>query len=173
MHGKVLLPILGKSYGEALESQEIRLAYAAGAFTVHYFEHCFPVAPRSYAMILEHRRDELAALLGEDAEALAEYESILTAIGHLPPRSETDPAKVAERQREKEVIKRRLAALTEAHPPVHGIHRRRMWRCSTGRRATRSSFDLLDALLREQAYRLCSLARGVGRDQLPAVLRHQ
>ena len=70
-------------------------------------------------MILEYRRDELATLLGEDAEPLAEYDSILTAIKHLPPRSDTDPAKVAERQREKEVIKRRLATLTEAHPQVH------------------------------------------------------
>ena len=61
LHGKVLLPTLGKAYGEALEAQEIRLAYAAGAFTVHYFEHCFPVAPPSYAMVLAHRRDELAA----------------------------------------------------------------------------------------------------------------
>ena len=60
MHTRVLLPLLGKSYGEALESQELCLAYAAGAFTVHYFDHCFPVAPRSYAMILEYRREELS-----------------------------------------------------------------------------------------------------------------
>lgn len=40
MHERLLLPILGKAYGEALESQEIRLQYAAGAFTIHYYEHC-------------------------------------------------------------------------------------------------------------------------------------
>ena len=67
MHGKVLLPILGKSYGDALESQEIRLAYAAGALTLQYFDHDFPVAPQSYVMLLEHRHDELAALLAEDS----------------------------------------------------------------------------------------------------------
>ena len=33
MHERLLLPILGKAYGEALESQEMR--HAAGAFTIH------------------------------------------------------------------------------------------------------------------------------------------
>jgi (1->4)-alpha-D-glucan 1-alpha-D-glucosylmutase len=154
LHGKVLLPTLGKAYGEALESQEMRLAYAAGAFTVHYFDHCFPVAPPSYAMILAHRRDELAALLGSESEALAEYDSILTAIRHLPSHCETDPASEAERQREKEVIKRRLATLTEAHPPVQAFLAQNV-ALFNGTPGDPHSFDLLDALLQEQAYRLC------------------
>ena len=154
LHGKVLLPILGKSYGEALESQEIRLEYAAGTFTVHYFEHCFPVTPHSYVMILEHRRDELAALLGPDAEALAEYDSILTALRYLPSHRDTDPAKEAERQREKEVIKRRLAALTEAQPQVQAFLAQNV-ALFNGTLDQPQSFDLLDALLQEQAYRLC------------------
>jgi (1->4)-alpha-D-glucan 1-alpha-D-glucosylmutase len=154
MHEKVLLPTLGRSYGEALESQEIRLEYAAGAFTIHYFDHSFPVAPRSYALLLEHRHDELAALLGQDAEALAEYDSILTAIRHLPSHSETAPAREAERQREKEVIKRRLAALTNAHPAVREFVEHTVARFN-GTLGDPHSFDLLDALLQEQAYRLC------------------
>ena len=71
MHERVLLPILGTSYGQALESQHIRLLYTAGTFTVHYFEHCFPVAPQSYAMILEYRRDALATLLAEEGRPLS------------------------------------------------------------------------------------------------------
>ncbi len=154
MHERVLLPILGKSYGEALESQEIHLEYAAGAFTVHYFEHCFPIAPDSYAMILEYRRDELATLLGEDVEPLAEYDSILTAIRHLPPRSATDPDRVAERQREKEVIKRRLAALTDAYALAWEFLEHNV-ALFNGIPEQPHSFDLLDALLQAQVYRLC------------------
>jgi (1->4)-alpha-D-glucan 1-alpha-D-glucosylmutase len=154
MHERVLLPALGKSYGEALESQEIRLAYGAGVFTLHYFEHIFPVAPQSYVIILEHRHDELTTLLGEEAEPLAEYDSILTALGHLPARSDRDPAKVAERQREKEVIKRRLAALTDTSAAVREFieHNVALFNGTPG---DPHSFDLLDALLQEQAYRLC------------------
>lgn len=154
MHGKVLLPMLGTAYGEALEAQEIRLEYADGAFTIHYFDHCFPVAPHTYAMLLEYRRDELAALLGPDSEALAEYESILTALRYLPSSLETDTAKEAERQREKEVIKRRLAALTEAHPQVQAFVAQNvtLWNGAPG---DPHSFDCLDALLQAQPYRLC------------------
>ena len=65
-----------------------------------------------------HRLEELEAELGADNPALHEYQSILTAVGHLPPHSTTEPARIAERQREKEVIKRRLAALVRESPPV-------------------------------------------------------
>jgi (1->4)-alpha-D-glucan 1-alpha-D-glucosylmutase len=154
MHERLLLPILGKAYGEALESQEIRLQYAAGAFTIHYYDHCWPVAPQSYAMILEQRRDELATFLGGAPEPLAEYDSILTAIRNLPQRSETDPARVAECQREKEVIKRRLAALTEANPSVRAFLEDTV-ALFNGMPGQPESFDLLDTLLQAQAYRLC------------------
>ncbi|HJU04167.1 MAG TPA: malto-oligosyltrehalose synthase [Nitrospiraceae bacterium] len=154
MHEKVLLPVLGKPYGDALESQEIRLVYGEGAFTVQYFDNSFPVAPRSYAMILEHRHDELVSRLEKDHESLAEYDSILTAVRNLPRRSETEPAKVVERQREKEVIKRRLSTLTAAQPMV------REWiednvRRFNGAPEQPHSVDMLDALLQAQAYRLC------------------
>lgn len=155
MHGKVLLPILGKSYGDALESQEIHLAYVAGALILQYFDHDFPVAPQSYVMLLEHRHDELAALLAEAPDSLAEYDSILTAIRHLAPSTETDVAKVAERQREKEVIKRRLATLTETQPAVRQFleHNVALFNGTVG---DPNSFDRLDALLQAQSYRLCN-----------------
>ena len=154
MHERLLLPILGKAYGEALESQEIQLQYASGTFTIHYFDHCWPVAPQSYALILEQRRDELATFLGEVPEPLAEYDSILTAIRNLPLRSETDPARVAESQREKEVIKRRLAALTEANPSVRAFLEDTV-ALFNGTPGQSESFDLLDTLLQAQVYRLC------------------
>src|SRR6202040_3591519 len=71
---------------------------------------------------------------------------ILTALGHLPPFTFTDPQKAIERQREKEVIKRRLAALTAADATV---------RTFNGGNGDPRSFDLLDELLNGQAYRLC------------------
>jgi (1->4)-alpha-D-glucan 1-alpha-D-glucosylmutase len=154
MHERLLLPSLGKAYGEALESQEIQLHYGSGAFTIHYFDHCWPVAPQSYALILEQRRDELATFLGEAPEPLAEYDSILTAIRNLPLRSETDPARVAESQREKDVIKRRLAALTEANPSVRAFLEDTV-ALFNGTPGEPKSFDLLDTLLQAQVYRLC------------------
>ena len=52
--GGVLLPILGSSYGKALENGEIELRYDAGegSFSAWYFEHRLPIAPERYGEIL-------------------------------------------------------------------------------------------------------------------------
>jgi (1->4)-alpha-D-glucan 1-alpha-D-glucosylmutase len=52
--GGVLLPIIGSSYGQALEKGEIVLRYDAreGSFSAWYFEHRLPIAPDRYSEIL-------------------------------------------------------------------------------------------------------------------------
>ncbi|QPF93216.1 malto-oligosyltrehalose synthase [Bradyrhizobium commune] len=52
--GGVLLPILGSSYGEALERGDIELRYDAdeGSFSAWYFEHRLPIAPERYGELL-------------------------------------------------------------------------------------------------------------------------
>ena len=52
--GRVLLPILGRSYGNALEQGEIELRYdsAEGSFSAWYYEHRLPIRPRHYGAIL-------------------------------------------------------------------------------------------------------------------------
>src|SRR5258708_4118579 len=49
---KVLLPIPGRPYGEALEAQEIQLAFDADGFFFRYYEKRLPLAPHSYVQIL-------------------------------------------------------------------------------------------------------------------------
>ena len=52
--GGVLLPIIGSSYGQALEKGEIELRYdeSEGSFSAWYFEHRLPIAPERYSEIL-------------------------------------------------------------------------------------------------------------------------
>jgi (1->4)-alpha-D-glucan 1-alpha-D-glucosylmutase len=52
--GGVLLPIIGSSYGEALEKGEIELRYDAreGSFSAWYFEHRLPITPQRYGEML-------------------------------------------------------------------------------------------------------------------------
>ena len=54
-HGGVLLPILGRPYGEALEGGEIDLRYDgdAGSFSAWYCEHRLPITPTRYSEILD------------------------------------------------------------------------------------------------------------------------
>ena len=153
LENKVLLPILGDSYGAVLERQEITLQYDAGVFSLHYFETTLPVAPGSYARILETDVEALVSTLGEDSIEAAEYLSILTAIRRLPGRADLKPASRIERAREKEVIKRRLATLTRECLQVRE-HVARTVTLFNGVKGDKRSFDRLDDLLGAQAYRL-------------------
>jgi len=152
LEDKVLLPILGDSYGAVLERQEITLHYVNGAFSAHYFDTVLPIAPGTYDRILELDADALLARIGETDEGL-EFLSILTAIRHLPGRDAQTPEARAERNREKEVIKRRLARLTAASPAVLA-HIERAVTTLNGDRNNPHSFDRLDELLSGQPYRL-------------------
>jgi (1->4)-alpha-D-glucan 1-alpha-D-glucosylmutase len=150
---KVLLPMLGEQYGRALENQELRLAYDRGAFFVRYYETRLPIAPRTYIHILEPLLDELRSRNGLSPHDLMELESIITALRYLPPRSETSEAKRKERHREKEVIKRRIDKLTEECEEA----RRALDEVLTelnGERGNPRSFNRLERLLADQAYRL-------------------
>jgi (1->4)-alpha-D-glucan 1-alpha-D-glucosylmutase len=51
---RLLLPILGRSYGEVLDAGEIKLRYdaAEGTFSAWYYEHRMPIAPERYSEIL-------------------------------------------------------------------------------------------------------------------------
>jgi (1->4)-alpha-D-glucan 1-alpha-D-glucosylmutase len=150
---KVLLPILGDQYGKVLENQELVLEYAEGAFNVRYYETQLPIDPRSATQILSHRLEALATALGETDRCLQEYQSIITALTNLPASTERAPERIRERLREKEVVRRRLARLTEESETIRtSIHE--TIRIFNGKRDDPRSFDLLDRLLDHQAYRL-------------------
>ncbi len=153
MQDKVLLPVLGQPYGDALESGELRLCHEDGVFTIRYFERRLPVAVHSYGVILEHRLEQLTTSLATDAPGVLEYQSILTAVRNLPDRGTTEPQKIAERAREKEIIKRRLAALTAEDEVIRAFVAENV-RQFNGANDLADRFALLDGLLEQQCYRL-------------------
>jgi (1->4)-alpha-D-glucan 1-alpha-D-glucosylmutase len=153
LEDKVLLPILGEAYGAVLESGAIQLSCEQGAFVLRYFEHRLPVAPKSFDQILACRLPEIFVARGESDPDVQELESIITAIRHLPARDVVEPDLVSEREREKEVIKRRLAALMRGSTPIAAFVEENV-RLINGTPGEPRSFDRLDALLAGQAYRL-------------------
>ncbi|SEK35529.1 maltooligosyl trehalose synthase [Stigmatella aurantiaca] len=153
LRDKVLLPILGDQYGIVLERGELKLTFREGAFFIQYYEHFLPLAPRQYGYVLNQELEALTAKVGATSPHLIELQSILTAIEHLPSRTETERSKVIERNREKEVIKRRLAALVEASPEVAAFVEARV-NALNGTPGNPRSFDQLDTLLSHCCYRL-------------------
>src|SRR5450631_2247864 len=94
--GGVLLPIIGTSYGEALEKGEIELRYDAGegGFSAWYFEHRLPIAPERYSEILRNIVREAGADDGAAGKRILELASRYRGLRH-PNRKEA-PAFKAE-----------------------------------------------------------------------------
>jgi len=150
---KVLLPILGDQYGRILENQELNLTFAEGAFFISYNGRKLPLDPVSYNRILRLRIDELEKEVGKDHPGLQELLSIVTALSHLPPSTEKKSDKMMERQREKEIIKKRLWNLHQESEQVRFFINRNLL-AFNGEKGDSKSFSLLDELLKDQAYRL-------------------
>jgi (1->4)-alpha-D-glucan 1-alpha-D-glucosylmutase len=153
LRNKILLPVLPDQYGRVLESQQLQLEFSDGAFSLRYAGARLPVNPDTYSQVLTHRLEALAEHLGEEHPHLQEMRSILTALTHLPGHTETEPARVEERMREKEIIKRRLAALSKESAEIHDAIDETV-RIFNGVPGVPESFDPLDRLLTAQIYRL-------------------
>src|SRR5437762_14061126 len=112
---KVLIPILGDQYGAVLERKELQVVYVDGAFLVRHFDDVIPIAPDTYGEILEPELNERIAAGASAAESadVEELRSVITSTRNLPPRSTRDPELIGVRARDKEVVKRRLAALVD------------------------------------------------------------
>src|SRR5438105_8024300 len=151
LHDKVLLPILGDQYGRVLERGELRIHFDGGSFSLTYFDHVFPIAPGTYRYILELALENLAEFREEDF--YAEFQSILTALEYLPRRTETDPERIKERAREKEIIKKRLERRSAEAPQVQRAIEKAV-ETINGHVGDPRSFDRLDELLNAQSYRL-------------------
>lgn len=155
LRGKVLCPALEDHYGTVLEKGLLKLVFdaARGCFSVFYYDHHFPIDPMTYPQLLSPALAAAQARLPKDNWHLMEFESLISAFSRLPMKRETAPTRRAERQRDKEVFKQRLAALGEACPEIVETITETVARVN-GQPGDAASFDALHALLEQQAYRL-------------------
>lgn len=147
LENKVLLPVLGDQFGRVLEKGELKVHFEGGRFWLDYYALRLPLGPRSTRPLLKRASELLAT-------PPIELMSILTAIDHLPSSTETEPDKVTERMREKDVIRTRLARLCEETREVKDAILRALNELQDA--SDSSSFDRLDALISNQPYRLSS-----------------
>jgi (1->4)-alpha-D-glucan 1-alpha-D-glucosylmutase len=157
LRGKVLVPVLHDHYGTVLESGELKLVFecSRGEFCLVYHEHRFPIDPKEYPRILLRCSGALSSKLGEQNTDFLEFQSLITALGHLPARYEIASDRIAERNRDKEIHKHRLAELCMRCPEIA--------ECITpavdainGVRQNPASFEDLHELIKAQAFRLAN-----------------
>lgn len=137
----VLLPVLGDHYGVVLEAGDLALERGDDGFVVRYFDHVYPLAPRS-----------LVTTLRPIARAATDSDLgfVVDALEHLPVDRE-DRGAVARRHRDLSVLRRMLAAALADDDVAHQID---------ARLATlNADFDALHEVLEQQHYQLCHWRR--------------
>jgi (1->4)-alpha-D-glucan 1-alpha-D-glucosylmutase len=147
LRGKVLLPVLGRPYGEILESGELTLAVDrhTGGFSVHYYEHRFPISPYHYAELLSSAAD-----LGS-GETANELQRLSLAFRELTRgRSVATQAPTIRRAGElRRAVVTLMTSDSAADAAIEGM-------CNglNGTIGDPRTFDRLHRLLERQAYRL-------------------
>ena len=152
LRDKVLLPLLGESYGEELEQGRIRLEYGEGRFFIAYYDKRLPLDPQTIPLIFEPMSD-LRAHVNGDQPRLQELEDVLRCLRNVPPHNAADPELVRRRREQAPELKRQLAELIESSSTVRKIVNE-VLQLTNGMPGDSRSFDRLHRLLEAQAYRM-------------------
>ena len=148
---RVLLPFLGKPFGETLEAGELQLVYEGQRLVLAYYDRRFPIAPPTWPpfldQVLEHLPENVAA------EVRTELASITTQLRRLPSADQQEPEATEERYREQEVARRRLTSLVQQAVDVRAAIEAALADFN-GQPGDVRSWDRLEELLQQQHYRL-------------------
>ena len=144
---RILLPVLGDHYGRVLEQGDIQIQRRENSFLACYFEHEFPLAPRSLIQILQRTSQRM----GSDELAF-----LVDCLHNLPLPTVKDRRTRKRRHRDKEIIFRYLQSFLHSAPKATQT-------IDAVLNEVNKDPDTLDHLLEQQNYRL-SFWRLAGRD---------
>jgi len=138
LQNKVLIPVLGGQYGQVLSAGQLSIEYDGDSFQIRYFDHVFPIAPRSLSIPLSAAAKYIhAPTLNFIADSLA----------RLPLPESTDSELVAARHRDKTVLYELLHRFCRETPGASDAITRAV-------NDLNHDPDALDAFLNLQNYRL-------------------
>ena len=138
LKNKVLIPVLGDQYGRVLSAREITIEYDGQSFQVRYFDHRFPLAPRSLAIPLSTAaRYVNAPTLGFIADSLS----------RLPAPDSTDEEVLAALHRDKTILYELMQRFCREEPAASAAIARAVDELNR-------NIEGLDALLNLQNYRM-------------------
>lgn len=144
---KVLLPVLGEPFGKVLENQQLALQLAEDGFRVCYYEKQFPLSPPSSRRILDSWAQILAGDGGAAEQALSQLLDLLASLTASPLTGAGEPS-TAWQQAWKS-----LWHLYNTNPAVKAFIDRNLCKLN-GNKGEPQSFNQLEHILAEQAYRL-------------------
>ncbi|MGA7614470.1 MAG: malto-oligosyltrehalose synthase [Thermoanaerobaculia bacterium] len=146
---KILLPILGRPYGEALEKGELRLAVGERGLFVTYYDRKMPIAGYSYLELLRAVLDRMHSEGHGSNPSAIELEEILRGFEPVAGTENQDP----ERMTNTRFLKETLERLQQVDQNF-GETLQRVVDSWNGTPDDPTSFEQLDSLLDRQWYRL-------------------
>lgn len=144
----ILVPLLGSFYGETLEKGEIQLKYDADGFYAQYWGLRVPLRLDTYDRILTHNLDRLRSMLERTDPIYARVLGILYLLRSIP-----EDLVGEERRDYNRFVKGLLWDLYTDSPAVRAYVDDTL-RTFNGEPGNPESYNLLDALLTEQYFRL-------------------
>jgi len=153
LEGKVLLPVLGRPFGEALEHLELKPIVLEGKFFIQYFDSLFPLAPATYHLILRRRLNELRDALGEGSHSFQEYSGIAAAAAALTDDTTIARDAGADRRLRFETLRQRLRQLMAQDPKISEFIAQNL-NGLQGQARDPSSFSSFETILAQQHYLL-------------------
>ncbi|MBN1757690.1 MAG: malto-oligosyltrehalose synthase [Chitinispirillaceae bacterium] len=147
LHGRILVPVLGQTFGKCLEKGELKLKFENGGLRVFYYDHWFPLRMESYATVFGRCVGALRELLGDGDHDLYKFLGILYTVKNLSESS------LDERYDQIGFVKTMLRELYEANPVIREQCDSVLRECNGDNNAS-DRWALLEAILAEQHFRL-------------------
>lgn len=148
LQGRVLVPILGKFYADALQDGELKLVYRQECLGIQYYEHFFPLRIDSYIHVLGHNLKNFEERFGTDNADFVHYMGIMHFFSSFHALMSA-----SERYKQAKYGKQALWNLHEKSDIVQTIMAE-ILTSFNGAAGDQSSYTALDQLIVEQIYRL-------------------
>ena len=148
MDGRVLAPMLGDFYANALERGEIQLDYQNKNLLIDYFGLKLPLRIESYIAFITHNLGKLAREIGRQHPDFIKFLGILYLLKNIP-----EETKGRERLDQINFVKSLLWETYTENSNVKKFIQNNLKEFN-GEAGNTESFDLLDKLLNQQFYRL-------------------
>ncbi|AFY41780.1 malto-oligosyltrehalose synthase [Nostoc sp. PCC 7107] len=145
---RILAPLLGDFYGEALEKGDIQLQYGQNGLTVNYYSLKLPLRLESYTKFISYNLGKLTRTLGRNHPDFIKLLGILYILKSVP-------SEVAGKQCQDQIafIKGLIWELYNSNDDIREFITENL-KIFNGEPGNSESFNLLDDLLNDQFYRL-------------------
>ncbi|WP_448560455.1 malto-oligosyltrehalose synthase [Trichothermofontia sp.] len=148
MEGRLLAPFLGKFYGDCLENGELQLYYDFHGFSINYYHQKFPLKIETYIQVLTYNLDRLRQQLNRNDPNFVKLLGVLYALRYMPSLEEGQ-----ERYEQIAFIKRMLWEVWNESEVIRNFIQENI-AIFNGQIGKPESFNLLDALISDQYFRL-------------------